>query len=190
MTVRFVLSEPLGALGAYAPEAFDLIVIFLVVLGLKIKPKFSRPSSRTLFVSALSLSTGFLIFTLARATRSWSGIEVPFDFQSTELLVLILLLGPLLEELLFRHALWEAFARYDHRLAWAGTTLLFAYGHFHAWFGIPPEFRSFVVYQTVYVFGLGAVCGAARKKTGTLTAPLLIHFGFNLGFTIAARTLL
>jgi membrane protease YdiL (CAAX protease family) len=67
------------------------------------------------------------------------------------------------------------------------TTLLFAAGHFAAYWFVPNQFRSFVIYQTVYVTLLGAATGWRRFRTDCVSSAIFVHFGFNFGFYLAAR---
>ncbi|MBI3534181.1 MAG: CPBP family intramembrane metalloprotease [Deltaproteobacteria bacterium] len=101
---------------------------------------------------------------------------------------LLLFVGPVLEEFLFRQAFWSLFRRAlrTQKGAWIATALVFAFGHFFAYFFVPPELKSFVIYQTTYAFGLGVWWGYGIYKTGAISYTISLHFLFNFGFFIAS----
>ncbi|MCB0349385.1 MAG: CPBP family intramembrane metalloprotease, partial [Bdellovibrionales bacterium] len=72
------------------------------------------------------------------------------------------------------------------KLAWVGTSVLFSYSHFHAFWFIAPDIKAFIYYQTVYTLGLGLACGYAVYKHKSLGGAMLIHGLFNLGFYVGA----
>ena len=51
---------------------------------------------------------------------------------------------------------------------------------------VPEQFRSFVLYQTLYVIILGLAAGWQRLRQNSILAGILLHFSFNLGFYIAS----
>ena len=133
----------------------------------------------------LAFVSGAGAFSIAHAMQ----IAVPFDFSSSETAFLILIVGPLLEEALFRMALWEPLRVLLGRdsLVLAATTLLFALAHLLALWFVPEEFRTFVLYQSAYVLVLGAAAGWRRQRSEALLPAVLVHFFFNLGFFEAAK---
>lgn len=126
------------------------------------------------------LASGFLVYRLAKPV----GIPIPFDLRDGHTLLLLLGVAPVLEELIFRMALWESFSAFSRKVRFAliGTTLLFAGGHFAAYPFVPEAYRGFVIYQTLYVLVLGAVAGLRRSKTGAVAPAIGVHFAFNFGF--------
>jgi membrane protease YdiL (CAAX protease family) len=113
---------------------------------------------------------------------------IPFEFNSYATLFLLLIVAPILEELIFRFALWEAVSDYvksEELQIWI-SSLLFALGHLVSMYLLPPDYRPFVLYQSVYVIILGFGVSQMRIKTGSLTGSILIHFLFNLGFYLGS----
>jgi hypothetical protein len=83
----------------------------------------------------------------------------------------MVVLGPLVEELLFRGALLHALERRSRFLAVYGSALLFAAAHAldrAAWLMLPT------------LFVLGVVLGYEVLRTGRLGRAFAIHAGFNL----------
>ena len=117
------------------------------------------------------------------------GAPIPFDLSARETLFLLLVVAPILEELIFRMALWEAFRSFlkSERQVLAVTTFLFALGHFAAYWFVPAQFHHFVLYQTSYVLLLGCFAGWRRMKADAVVAGVWVHFGFNLGFFLASK---
>ena len=110
-------------------------------------------------------------------------VAVPFDFHSSETLLFLLLLGPVLEELLFRGALISIFKSF--RLPTALLVLLsatcFSYSHYKVITTVPETFHLFIYAQTLYTFLLGAICAFIYLRRG-LVFSVLGHLLFNFGF--------
>ncbi len=135
-------------------------------------------------ISSGALISGFLVYKMAGPF----GLIIPFDFHSLITLFFLLVVAPLLEELLFRMALWESL-KAIYSKDWfliATTTILFSVGHLLSYWFVPSEFKTFVLYQSIYVIFLSFALGWQRLKTNSLSVPILIHFMFNLGFALAS----
>ncbi len=142
------------------------------------------PGTFTFLDFLLPLLMGFAVHRLAL----FAHIPIPFDLSGWETRFLLLALAPVLEELIFRGALWEglrALVKTNSNILIL-TSAVFAVGHFQALWSVPESFRSFVLYQTLYVLVLGLAAGWRRIVTDTVLSPMLIHFSFNLGFFLAA----
>jgi membrane protease YdiL (CAAX protease family) len=123
---------------------------------------------------------GFIIYRLALK----STILIPFDFTNTINVFLLLILAPILEEFIFRFSLWEAtdnLIKNKEIQIWI-SSLLFSIGHLIAFYMLPPDYRPFVLYQSVYVIILGIACSKMRQESNGLIGSILIHFLFNFGF--------
>lgn len=185
LAIRWGLDPYWREISQYYSYAYELI--FSLVVGwcyrheLKFKIKWSQ-EFRVGFLPALL--GGALIYKLI----TFSGITVPFDFQSFELIFLLLILAPVLEELLFRMALWETSQKVfkSAPVTLVMTTLFFSVGHLMALWHIPAPYKPFVLIQTLYVIFLGLGAGYRRIQSGTFLAGILVHFAFNLGFFLAA----
>lgn len=170
----------------YAAYAFELVFVIIVGWFYRQRLKcFGFRPTQVLTDGLLPLGAGFATYKLAL----FSLLPIPFDLQSTELIFLLLIVAPVLEELIFRMALWEPIKDLTASPAvlLVSTTLLFSFGHLQALWSVPQELRAFVLYQSLYVIILGLGAGWRRLQSQTLLAPILVHFSFNLGFFLASR---
>lgn len=135
----------------------------------------------------VAIFSGFLVFRAA----GWMHVPIPFDLSAALTIVMLLIVAPILEELIFRMALWQALGSFIEAgwIVLLATTVLFAAGHFAAYWFVPQQFQGFVMYQTFYVVLLGIAAGWRRLQSGSVVAAVIVHFGFNLGFFAAAKTL-
>lgn len=193
--LRFGLSQQIDALGSYASyaieSAFVIAVGFIYRDRIRLGTSIFSETTKS-FVPALILG-----FTIGFGLNPL-GLSAPFDFSAAGSISLLVLFGPILEELIFRMALWHPLLDLSqigeskqHKLIPAlGTSALFSYAHFHVYWILPPgEIRSFVIYQTIYVLSLAAVCAYRLIQTNSILSPMAVHIGFNLGFFIALKTL-
>ncbi len=104
-----------------------------------------------------------------RVDRMAIGIERQaanaFSDASVVLLLLAVLVGPIVEELVFRGFVYRAFERqWGWFASMLATSILFGLYHTHYW----GAFVSSIIY----------VC--LLRRTGSLRAPILVHMMFNL----------
>ena len=135
---------------------------------------------------AISLITGMGIFKLTGVL----GLSSPFTFNNIEILLLLLVVAPILEELIFRWLLWHPIESLTKKpvVSLIVCALLFSYSHFHVlWFVflLPDDLRYFIYYQTAYTLILGLGCGYYVYRYRSLTGAIAVHFAFNLGFYLA-----
>lgn len=185
LVVRFAFTQELDRFGVYASYILEVICVALAVVfaGRKMRSYFSLPHF-ALLAGFAGLVAGFAAFKLAGIMA----IPIPFAFDAAETLFFLLIVAPILEEFVFRFFLWQPI-EWTTRLraaAWLGTSVAFAYSHFHAIWYLPPEYHLFVQYQTAYTFVLGLACGYFVYKHQSLLAALALHFMFNLGFYIGS----
>ncbi len=181
-------SHALEGLLRYSSYAAEVLFILMSMVLFGSRPRLDfKPIQNRLLTTLLLLSfvvAGTLIY---GATFPLS-VRVPFDLTATSTRVLLLLVAPLLEESIFRMALWDASRQIKPAQAftpWIITSALFGAAHGVAYFYVPHEIQSFVIYQFIYTLALGFILGWLRLRTNSLTAPVLAHFLFNLGFLIA-----
>jgi membrane protease YdiL (CAAX protease family) len=127
---------------------------------------------------------GFGVYRLA----NFSGISIPFDFKSLELVFMLLVIAPVLEELIFRFALWELvddLIQNKEIQIWI-SAILFSVGHLVTIFMISPDFRPFVLYQAIYVIILSIGASKMRQESKGIIGSILVHFLFNFGFYLAS----
>jgi membrane protease YdiL (CAAX protease family) len=180
--LRYGGGKYLEDFGQHGPELFDLAFCGLVLLG------FFRNRIRLIFTPTkiwalhclLMLGFGVLVSKWAHS----NGIPIPFELSNFTILFMLLLGGPVLEEILFRLTLWlplqDAFKR--RWLVLMISTLFFVSSHGVSYFGVPPEYKIFVIYQLVYVSILGLYLGWVMSKVKTVTLTIILHALFNLGF--------
>jgi membrane protease YdiL (CAAX protease family) len=179
--VRFGLEQELDQLGPYSTYFFELGFVAFATGYYRNRLKLSLPSlSRTIGDSAIGLFGGYFAY---KFTRPLS-ITVPFQLNEAQTLLFLLLIGPLLEEALFRLAIWEPLSDLikTPKVLIAVTSTVFSLAHFFPWWTLPDKLHSFILYQTGYVFFLGSYCGLRRQQTQSILIPILIHLCFNFGF--------
>lgn len=127
---------------------------------------------------------GYIIYRLAVK----STILVPFELTSLSTIFFLLVVAPLLEEFIFRFALWEAVSdliKNEELRVWI-SAILFSLGHLVSMYLVSPDFRPFILYQSMYVIILGIGTSQMRLKTGGILGSILIHFLFNFGFYVGS----
>jgi membrane protease YdiL (CAAX protease family) len=180
--IRFFFTTWLDTIFDYSSFTFEIILVAIVaVLFKKEFLGLWRLNKKHAIFAGAALLSGFVIYKLAGVFQ----IPIPFDVTGKNVWFFLLLLGPILEELIFRFFVWQPL-RQRPRFALAFTSLLFAFSHFHAFWFVSPDIRSFVYYQTFYTLGLGLACGYMIYRYRSLAAAMLLHLGFNLGFYLAA----
>ncbi len=188
LLVRFCFTSQLDSIGLYSSYVFEVVLVSIgiAIYGHSTGSLLKFPTAG--YYGALAaFFSGFIIFKLA----GFFGILVPFDFKVTESLVLLLIVAPVLEELLFRCFLWKPVQMLTERprATLIVTSLIFSYSHFHAFWYVEKELYSFVIFQTIYTVFLGLGCGYFMYRYKSITGAIAIHFGFNLGFYLASTPL-
>ncbi len=184
--LRFLLSTYIDSYLPFGSYGFEILFCVVVAFLLKEKPRLGKLKVKPLLIgTSIGLAAGFLIFKGA----VYKNMFIPFDFKERALLVMLLVIGPLIEELVFRFALLKSFEA-TFKKPMAATilsSLLFSYGHFHAYFYVPEEMYSFIFYQTAYTLVLGLWLSAAFYYfKRSVIAALLLHMSFNLGFYLGS----
>jgi len=111
------------------------------------------------------------------------GLLTPFRYVDN-LFIQILILAPIIEELVFRYALFEPFKLIipNKNMLFIFNGLLFSLSHGKALTVLPTDFHSFIYFQMGYTFLLGWICSKAKFSSGSILEPILLHFTFNLIF--------
>ncbi|MBS1960232.1 MAG: CPBP family intramembrane metalloprotease [Bdellovibrionales bacterium] len=148
-------------------------------------------------IAGALVATSLLMGTLTFKMASWIGLSIPFDHLEFGnpahhvMIALLLVVGSIIEELLYRQALWfslEAMTdRWPRVVAWAPlvvTALLFSIGHLEAYSTVPPEYKSFVLFQTGYTLALGLWWGRIYQEGRSVGLTILLHMGYNFGFLL------
>lgn len=185
LVIRFGFTQKLDAMGAYASYIFEVcdVIVAVLLVGRTFLGFFTF--KKTFAVAAIaSLVAGLVVYKGA----GWLSIQVPFDLSGTETILFLLVVGPILEELIFRFFLWQPIEWITKKsvVALIATSLIFSYSHFHAYWFVPEQIHPFIIYQTIYTFPLALACGYSIYKTKSLTGSIAIHFAFNLGFYLGS----
>ena len=181
LVVRFVFGQELDLLGSHASYVFEAVFVGAVMIFYRARVKVAFGALKSVIPDCLlALPLGFGVFKLAGVL----GYGNPFDLTDKETLLFLLLLGPLLEEAIFRQALWYPLETLLPKplVTVALTSLIFAFGHFHAYFSAQAEFHHFIIYQTIYALVIGVWWGYRYSTTRSLAVPVTLHLLFNLGY--------
>jgi membrane protease YdiL (CAAX protease family) len=183
--VKFCFTQQLDSLGVYASYTFEAVFVTLVAFYYRKRLSFKfnwKDELKLSFTPALVL--GFIVFLLARPL----GISIPFDLRSKETILFLLFIGPVLEEFIFRMALWQPLMDLfkKQNVTLIITTLIFSYAHFHSYWFVPAQIFPFIYYQSTYVIFLALYCGYRLIKTNSMISPIAVHMGFNLGFFLGS----
>lgn len=173
-------------ISVYWSYLFEFLFVAVAAVVYRNKIQIKLPTTKLIFGGlAFSGIGGFSVYKSATI----SGIPIPFDLHGTETIFLLLILAPILEELVFRLALWENLKEIfkNNGVVLVLSALLFSFGHFIAYWSVPEDFQAFVQFQSFYVLLLGLGAGWARLNAGSFTGAIIIHFGFNFGFFLASR---
>lgn len=183
--VKYCFTQQLDSIGAYTAYIFE--AAFVLIVGLYYR---KRIGFHFRFLTELKMSfipaliVGFIVFLLAKPLN----ISIPFDLKSSETVLFLLVIAPILEEFIFRMALWQPLVDIFKKPNYALiiTSLVFAYAHFHSYWFVPEQFYPFIYYQSLYVIPLALYCGYRLMKTGSIVSPIAVHLGFNLGFFLGS----
>ena len=147
-------------------------------LGLR-SPVFSEIWPWTaLFIVWITIETIILWFHPLEADARW--IDPLEQLSFVEQVVIIVLLGPLFEELLFRGAMFSALMRrWGIWPAMIAPSLLWGLLH-----------TQYAFWLVCSIIGSGFILAMIRWKTDSLYVPLALHAGYNLYTTWPAPELI
>jgi len=197
--VQWIIDWAQLGMSSYLVEA-ALAGLVLILLHLKCRPLYFRlwPANgthyhRCVYDMLSMLIVGFIIGQIA-VYFFVLPFQLTWDWTGLELLLLLLLVGPILEELLLRflplqiarcHSkLSRWIDQYPQAVAWL-FGLIFALVHLKAFYLVPYPVRPFILFQSTYTLFLGYVWTRLLLKSKALFHPLLAHMGVNLGFSLA-----
>lgn len=183
---RFAFPDSLKIFGPYGSYVFEGLFFGACAFWYRSRIGLLRPLSSPFAVHVMAaLGGGFLVYRGA----GFLGLTIPFNLTSYETLLFLLFIGPLIEELIFRQALWwpvqDLFGRRSLPTI-TTTAFIFAFAHFHAFFFVGEDLRAFVCFQSGYALLIGLWWGWALVRWKTPLAPFLLHLIFNLGFFLAS----
>lgn len=165
---------------------FDVFFALSVLAFASKKNFIGQITRRTLIIRAvLILGVSMLCVTILYLSEM---LKSPFKFLDNPF-IQMLILAPIIEELVFRGAIYELFKNTKVKI-WVNNLInsaLFAFSHAYALFILPDEFHPFVYFQLKYTFVLGHLCAKSRERTHGVLEPIILHFIFNLVFYIAVH---
>lgn len=181
----FYVVQTLSYLLAFTIPALLLLKLLHIPLGQAI-----RTEKVGFLFSAAGVCFGSMVCLLANFPAQWvveleqslgfSG-EIPgYSMDDSPLVQALFVLSvavvpPLVEELLFRGAILQAFRRFGDRFAVLASAFLFAFFHGNA-------------AQIVFAFLCGLVLGLLMVKTNSIWVPVAVH-GINNGFSCLTAVL-
>jgi hypothetical protein len=168
----------------YADYVFEFV--FGAVI-LAVFPKWEWKKGELTFGASVcfffALAAGFAVYEASGVL----GFGMPFALRDPETVLILLCVGPLIEEWVFRGALWKLIEVITGSVwpAFLITSVIFSYAHYHVISTVDPQFAAFVRYQAIYTLGLGLFCGGVRLQHGWRGA-LIVHLSFNFGFWLGS----
>lgn len=160
-------------------------ILFFIGISLLLKTPFK-----------IALNKGFIIRTPLIALMGLACVymakflklDAPFRYIEN-LALQIIILAPIIEELVFRHALYEVIKRSELKsiFQYFLGSLLFSISHAPALYYLPADFHSFIYFQLIYTFVLGWVIIKARERSESLLEPIILHFIFNFIFYLSVN---
>ena len=183
ISVEFIFRFQIEKITGFSIYLFEVLWVLAILLIYRSFEWFSKKKILRWLTIAL----------LAGVLGAWvqlyafhSGITIPFDYENKDTLLLLLLVGPLQEEFVFRLGLWKVFSDLiaNKWILILITTLFFSYSHYDMIAVLPASMHDFIKFQAKYTFLLGIICGYLRWNFG-MAATILAHLLFNLGFWLA-----
>ncbi len=173
--------------GSYILEV--LVCVFAVML---FREQFNFKASLNIFLKykslfALNFLIGVALFSVEAMPEPYQ-ITIPFNLSSLEVIFLLLVVGPCLEEFLFRFFLWSFWGQFlSQKRTLIITSFLFSLAHFYSYFFVPESYHIFIYYQSAYTFLLSLWWGRCYLSSDrNLAVPLSAHFFLNLGFYVGS----
>jgi membrane protease YdiL (CAAX protease family) len=183
--LRFVFVNQLESFVANGIYIFE---IALVIAGLirfrkhiKIDFDFSRPM---VFQMLITYGLGFGTYKLGQ----FLGLQAPFNVNTKSAIFMLVLFGPILEELLFRFTLFHHISKVikSHYVANLLISMLFSFSHFYAYMFISNQsIKQFILFQTAYTFVISFWWTLVYIETKRIYHPIFLHILFNSGFFLA-----
>lgn len=160
---------------------FALLVSFFFRLPWKFRWKFTRLGAY------FNLSAILLAWACIGAIW-YMDIEVPFRLVNN-LEWHLLFFAPIVEELVFRQTFQRILIHNvgGKRVTSMLVASIFAFSHLIGLSVLPVDYIPFIGFQVFYTFVLGVLCGQALLRFGSVSAPICLHFLFNLSFYIALQ---
>ncbi len=168
----------------FVPYYYEVGYVILAFFLFRDKLSFKVDLSKYAKGFVCSLFAGFATILLAKGLNT----EIPFAMNNSFVLFFLVLVGPLLEELVFRFALWHGFESITkcQRGTLFLTSVIFALAHFKSVLMVTAPFMTFIAFQFVYVLIVSFWWGEKYIQSKSISIPVIYHIMFNLGFGIGA----
>lgn len=182
--LKFLINPHLQFLNGYdsllTELVFSISVVYFFRSWFSWQP-FVEPFQ--LFEFFLAISGGMFVYLMLRILV----VPIPLDLESIPIIILLIFVGPLVEELLFRGALWAALRKIFPSPVFlcVGSAILFSLAHLESYLWVSESYRPFVLVQGFYTLLLGLWWGARLYKYRSPTFTFLLHLGVNAGFVLA-----
>lgn len=183
---HFLLPLKFAFLDGYGSYAFEIVFVAVLLYFARGRFRLWAPVKGPY---AIEVSMALIFGMLTLQICNWFAIPNPFDLNDPQLLFFLLIVGPILEELLFRQVLWFVFEDLfkSAKSAWIATAIFFSFGHFYAYLSVPEEFKPFVLYQSIYTLILAFWWGHRYLKYRAYAPVLILHFTYNFGFYLGSK---
>lgn len=181
LIIRVFVDSIWDSLPIFAPYLFDLIYFSSCFYLYKSNWNFSKQVSRN---EKLEITLSFLLGFITLYSGELLGFSPPFEFHSFTVALLLIFIGPILEELIFRFSFVSALKNMHGNKYFLMITsaILFSLAHYWSIFSIPQQFKGFVYYQTFYTLIIGLWWGYNYLKYNNMFNSVFLHIAFNFGF--------
>jgi membrane protease YdiL (CAAX protease family) len=111
---------------------------------------------------------------------------VPFSFENKFDVIMLILLGPLLEECIFRLFIYFSLNNLliHNNFKVIIVSIIFSLSHFKAYFYVDDTLKSFIIYQSIYTLIISFLWTYQFSKDNNITTPIISHVSYNFGFYI------
>ena len=180
LLVEYGFFGRLQGLFGYSPYLFNVFWVSLVLMTFN---NFFLFKKEKLFLSTVLILASGGLGILVQLVATSKGIVIPYVLNNLGSMTFLFLIGPILEECVFRLALWkiiEVFTKNKWILIFI-TAAFYAYSNFRLFHYFPSNLRDFFYFQYKYMLLSGILFGCVRAFNGFVPA-VFAHFMFNLGF--------
>jgi len=177
----YFFNNQLVRIDAYMPYAVEVFWVIMTLMIFRDNIDFHyKFSFLHIFELLLLIGFGFVICILAKYLH----IAIPINKSDPHTLILLLIVAPILEELIFRKTLFSIFERIYNNSTFIVivTAIMFSYAHFHYIFSVGRTYQSFIIYQSVYTLVMGLWFGLRILNLKSINGTIIMHFCVNIGF--------
>lgn len=159
--------------------AAELIVTALSIYYYQVKINIFTFDKSFILKSILCGVSGLIIAGMI----NFSSVPIPFGFDP-ESLIVIILIGPLVEELFFRVLFFNITNKLKNKAIIILNGVIFSLGHLIQLVDY-PSMANFILIQSIYTLVLGGVLMYDYLENKSIGNIWFYHVAFNFGFMIA-----